>query len=66
MQQPLQSSSTSVNLHLPIPLLLLNKIIFTIPTNTPFLYAAAIFTPLFLCLIIPVIYTENIFPTSPI
>ena len=35
--------STSVNFHLPIPPLCFTKIILTIPTNTPFLYAAAIF-----------------------
>ena len=48
IQQPLQSppkilSSTSANFHLPIPPLLFNKITLTIPTNTHFLYAAAIF-----------------------
>ena len=48
IQQLLQSppktlSSTSGNFYLPIPPLLFNKIILTIPTNTPFLYAAAIF-----------------------
>ena len=48
IQQPLQSSpkilsSTSVNFRLPIPPLLFNKIILTIPNNTPFLYAAATF-----------------------
>ena len=32
-----------VNFHLHIPTLLVNKIIFTIPTNTPFLYTSAIF-----------------------
>ena len=35
--------STSVNFHLPIPPLLFNKIILTIPTNTPFIYTAATF-----------------------
>ena len=48
IQQPLQSppkilSSTSANFHLPIPPLLFNKITLTIPTNTHFRYAAAIF-----------------------
>ena len=38
-------SSTSVNFHLPIPLLLFNKIILTIPNNTPFLYTSSIFKP---------------------
>ena len=36
-------SSTSVNFHLPIPLLLLNKIIYTILTNTLFLCTSAVF-----------------------
>ena len=36
-------SSTSGNFYLPILPLLFNKIILTIPTNIPFLYAAAIF-----------------------
>ena len=48
IQPPLQSppkicSSFSVNFHLPIPPLLFNKIIITIPTNTTFLYTSAIF-----------------------
>ena len=40
--QPLPKirSSTSVNFHLPIPLLLVHKIILTIPTNTTFLYTS--------------------------
>ena len=44
--QPKILSSTSVNFQQilqPIPPLLLNKIIRSIPTNTPFLYIAAIF-----------------------
>ena len=36
-------SSTLINFYLPIPPVLFNKIILTIPTNTPFLYAAGIF-----------------------
>ena len=35
--------STSVNFHLPIPLLLVHKIIHTNPINTIFLYTSAIF-----------------------
>ena len=43
IQPPLQSppkirSSTPDTFHLPIPLLLVRKIILTIPTKTPFLY----------------------------
>ena len=40
---PKNRSSASVNFHLPIPPLLIHKIIFTIPTNIPFLYTSAIF-----------------------
>ena len=49
LQYPAKNSSpTSVNFHLPIPLLLVHKIILAIPTNTPFLYSSAIFhLPLF-------------------
>ena len=36
-------SSISVNIHLPFPRLLFNKIILTIHTNTPFVYTAAFF-----------------------
>ena len=36
------SSSTSVNFLIPIPPLLVRKITFTIPTNTPFLHTSAI------------------------
>ena len=48
IQPPLQSPpkicfSTSVNYHLPIPLLLVHKIIHTNPVNTTFLYTSAIF-----------------------
>ena len=48
IQSTLQSppkirSSTSVNFHLPIPPLLVHKIVLTILTNTPFLYTSAIF-----------------------
>ena len=35
--------SSSVNIYLPIPPLLVHKIILTIRTNTPFLYTSAIF-----------------------
>ena len=35
--------STSVNFHLPIPLLIVHKIIYTNPINTMFLYTSAIF-----------------------
>ena len=60
IQQLLQSatkirSSTSVNFHLPIPPLLDHKIIFTIRTNTPFLYTSAIFH-------LPTSYTKKYFP----
>ena len=34
---------TSASFHIPIQTLLAHKIIFTIPTNTPFLYTPAIF-----------------------
>ena len=40
---PKISSSTSVNFHFTLPPLLVHKIIFTIPTNTPFLYTIRIF-----------------------
>ena len=41
-------SSTSVNFHLPIPPLLVQKIILKIPTNIPFLSSSAVFhLPLF-------------------
>ena len=47
IQPPLKSLpkirfSTSVNFSLPIPPLLVHKIILTIPTNTPFLYTSVI------------------------
>ena len=47
IQPPLQSpprirSSISVNFCLPIPSLLVDKIILTVPSNTPFLYTSAI------------------------
>ena len=59
IQPPLQSatkigSSTSVNFHLPIPSLLDHKVIFTIRTNTPFLYNPPIFH-------LPTMYTEKYF-----
>ena len=45
---PRNSSSSSVNFHFPILPLLVQIIILTIPTNTPFLYNSAIFHfPLF-------------------
>ena len=45
---PRNSSSSSVNFHFPISPLLVQKIILTIPTNTPFIYNSAIFhLPLF-------------------
>ena len=71
IQIPLQSppklrSSTSVNSYLPIPPLLIHKIILTIPTNTLFLYTSVIFYPLFLRTTIPTIYTKNVFATSVI
>ena len=45
---PRNSSSSSVNFHFPISPLLVQIIILTIPTNTPFLYNSAIFHfPLF-------------------
>ena len=40
---PNKRSSISVNFNIPIPPLLFHKIILTAPTNTPFLYASAIF-----------------------
>ena len=48
IQQPLQSPtkilfSTSVNFYLPIPLLLVYKIIHTNPINTTFLYTSTVF-----------------------
>ena len=48
MQPPLQfppkiRSPTSAIFYLPIPSLLVHKIILTIPTNTPFIYTSAIF-----------------------
>ena len=43
MQSPAKtSSSKTVNFYIPIIPLLVHKIIFTIPTNTPFLYTSAI------------------------
>ena len=44
---PKISSTTSTNFHLPIPSLLVHKIILTIPTNTPFLYISS--TPPYVC-----------------
>ena len=51
IQPPLQSPpkmcfSTSVNFYLPIPPLLIYKIMLTIPNNTPFLYTSVILHPL--------------------
>ena len=44
LQSPTKTRcSTSVNFHLPIPPLLLNKTIYTILTNTPFLCTSSIF-----------------------
>ena len=44
LQSPSKNRSyTAVNIHLPIPPLLAHKIIFTIPTNIPFLYTSTIF-----------------------
>ena len=53
IQLPLQSSpkihfSTSLNFYLPIPLLLIPKIILAIPTKTHFLYTQQFFTSLLL------------------
>ena len=62
---------SSVNLphfsyfHLPIPLLLVHKIILTISTNTPFLYTTAIFH-LLIFMYSPTIQIKIIFPTSTI
>ena len=50
--------STLVNFHLPIPPLLVYKIILTIPTNAPLIYTSAILHP--------TIFTKNVFPTSTI
>ena len=63
---PRNSSSFSVSFHFPISPLLVHKITFTIPTNTPFLYNSAVFHSFFLCTTIPTIYTKNILPTSNI
>ena len=58
--------STSVNFHLPIPLLRVRKIIHTNPINTNFLLPQQFFTSPFLRTTIPAICTRNIFPTSVI
>ena len=63
---PRNSSSFSVSFHFPISPLLVHKITFKIPTNTPFLYNSAVFHSFFLCTTIPTIYTKNILPTSNI
>ena len=61
---PRNSSSSSVNFSFPISLLLVQKIILTIPTNTPFIYITQqFFTSLFLHTTIATIYTKNISPT---
>ena len=61
---PRNSSSSSVNFRFPISLLLVQKIILTIPTNTPFIYITQqFFTSLFLHTTIATIYTKNISPT---
>ena len=63
IQPPLQSPpkihfSTSLNFYLPIPLLLIPKIILAIPTKTHFLYTQQFFTSLLLRTTIPTIYTK--------
>ena len=55
--------STSVTFQIPFPPLLVQKIIFTISTNTPFLYTSAIFH---LPKLLRTIYPKNIFPASAI
>ena len=65
--QPRNSFSTSANSDLPIPLLLVHKIILTISTNTPCLYTSAIFHLSRTSRItVPTIYTKNVLPTSVI
>ena len=71
LHQPLEFlpeilSSTSVNLQLLIFLLRVQKIILTIPTNTPFLYTSGIFHVPFLRTTIPTIYAKNVISTSAI
>ena len=59
-------SSTSVNLQLLILLLLVQKIILTIPTNTLFLYTSAIFHVPFLAYNHPNNLRQNVISTSAI
>ena len=63
LQFPPKIRSTSVTFQIPFPPLLVQKIIFTISTNTPFLYTSAIFH---LPKLLRPIYPKNIFPTSAI
>ena len=65
--QPRNSFSTSANSDLPIPLLLVHKIILTISTNTPCLYTSAIFHLSHTSrTTVPTIYTKNVLATSVI
>ena len=64
MQSPLKiRSSTSVNFHHAVSLLLFNQIIPTTCSNTPSSIPQQFFTYLFLRTTIPAIYTKNIFST---
>ena len=70
MQLPIQSqpkirSPTSSIFHLPIPPLLVYKIILTIPSNTPFLCISGFFTFLFLRTAIPAIYSKVFLQPQP-
>ena len=63
---PKNLSSTSVNFHLPIPPLLVHKIVLTIPLTSPSSISQQLSTSLVLHTPIPIIYNKNIFPTSTI
>ena len=57
-------SSTSVNCYLPIPPLLVHKLILTIPTNSSFLYTSPIFDFPVFAYYHPNNLHEKYFPTS--
>ena len=63
---PKTSFSTSINFHLPIPSLLVYKIILTMPTNTPFLYTSLILYLLIFAYNLPINLHQKYFPTSVI
>ena len=70
-QTPLQSppktrSPTSAIFHLPIPPLLVNKIILKISTNTPFIYTSATFHLPILAYSHPYNLHQKYFPKSAI